>query len=38
MEEESSVWLKVNVVGRHATCHVVIGCGGACWAHGGVQG
>lgn len=34
MEVERGVWMRVNVVGPHATCHMMIGCGGACRAHG----
>ncbi len=36
MEVEKSVWMRVNVVGPHATCHVGSGCEGRCGAHGEV--
>lgn len=34
MEVERGVWMRVNVVGPHATCHVGRGCEGRCGTHG----
>ncbi len=34
MEVGRGVWMRVSVVGPHATCHVGIGCEGESGAHG----